>query len=304
MYKGVNRLRRHSIKALWAAWISLLSNVLLTIGKIMIGYLMGSPSLLADGIHNAADVLASAASLFSMRISQRPADLDHPYGHGKAEIIASAIVAMILAFAAIYMIFEAVKSFFEPVQQPHLLALLAGVISIIWKQALYVYTMRIGKEEKSKGLIATAYDHLSDVYASFAVVIGVGSALLSQYIQLPFLRRGDSIASVVVSLLILYLAYRMAREAVDVLMEKSVPEDMLKQYQAVILEVPLVKRVDNLRARDHGHYILIDVRVSVPGDLTVKKGHDITKVIQQRLVDGFEDVQEVLVHVNPWNDEE
>lgn len=297
-------MRRHSIKALWAAWISLLSNVLLTIGKIMIGYLKGSPSLLADGIHNAADVLASAASLFSMRISQRPADLDHPYGHGKAEIIASAIVAMILAFAAIYMIFEAVQSFFEPVQQPHLLALLAGVISIIWKQALYVYTMRIGKEEKSKGLIATAYDHLSDVYASFAVVIGVGSALLSQYIQWPFLRRGDSIASVVVSLLILYLGYRMAREAVDVLMEKSVPEEKLKQYQAVIMQVPLVKRIDNLRARDHGHYILIDVRVSVPGNLTVKKGHDITKVIQKRLVNGFEDVQEVLVHVNPWDEEE
>lgn len=304
MNKRVKRMRRHSIKALWAAWISLLSNVLLTIGKIMIGYLKGSPSLLADGIHNAADVLASAASLFSMRISQRPADLDHPYGHGKAEIIASAIVAMILAFAAIYMIFEAVQSFFEPVQQPHLLALLAGVISIIWKQALYVYTMRIGKEEKSKGLIATAYDHLSDVYASFAVVIGVGSALLSQYIQWPFLRRGDSIASVVVSLLILYLGYRMAREAVDVLMEKSVPEEKLKQYQAVIMQVPLVKRIDNLRARDHGHYILIDVRVSVPGNLTVKKGHDITKVIQKRLVNGFEDVQEVLVHVNPWDEEE
>jgi cation diffusion facilitator family transporter len=303
MNKGVNRLRRQSTKALWAAWISLFSNVLLTIGKIMIGYLMGSPSLLADGIHNAADVLASAASLFSMRISQRPADLDHPYGHGKAEIIASAIVAMILAFAAVYMIFEAVQSFFEPVQQPHLLALLAGIVSIIWKQVLYVYTMRIGKEEKSKGLIATAYDHLSDVYASFAVVVGVGSALLSRYLSLPFLRRGDSIASVIVSLLILYLAYRMAREAVDVLMEKSVSEEMLKQYQAVIMQVPLVKRIDNLRARDHGHYILIDVRVSVPGDLTVKKGHDVTKIIQKRLLDGFEDVQEVLVHVNPWNDE-
>src|SRR6185312_8423466 len=164
----------HSNAQIIAGWISLISNIILTALKIVIGILFNSPVLLADGYHNAGDVIATGAALTSMRISKRPADEDHPYGHGKAEVISSAIVALILGLAALYIAFEAVSAFFEEPAKASLLALLTAFISLVWKQALYVYTIRLGKLTNSKGLIATAYDHLADVYASLAAVLGIG----------------------------------------------------------------------------------------------------------------------------------
>ena len=161
-----------------AVWISLISNIILTILKIVVGTLFNSPVLLADGFHNAGDVVASGAALTSMHISKRPADEDHPYGHGKAEVISSGIVALILGGAAIYIAYEAVSALFESPAKASFLALLTAIVSLVWKQALYVYTIRLGKLTNSKGLIATAYDHLADVYASLAAVLGIGLALI------------------------------------------------------------------------------------------------------------------------------
>ncbi|SHE86876.1 cation diffusion facilitator family transporter [Seinonella peptonophila] len=293
-------------KALFAAWISLLSNIFLTVGKITVGLGFKSPSLLADGIHNAADVLASGASLFSMKISQQPPDDDHPYGHGKAEVIASALVAIILVFASFYMIIESCKTFFSPAPEIHLLPFLAGLLSLIWKQWLYLYTIRIGRQENSKGLIATAYDHLSDVYASIAVVVGIGCALLAQLIdisQLSFLLYGDSLAGIIVSVIILKMSYQMGKESIDILMDKNVAEEIIQQYEKRILQIPQVKRIDSIRAREHGSYILIDIRVSVPSYLSVQKGHDIALQIQTELMNDFPNVKEVFVHINPWVDQ-
>ena len=128
-----------------AVWISLISNIILTILKIVVGTLFNSPVLLADGFHNAGDVVASGAALTSMHISKRPADEDHPYGHGKAEVISSGIVALILGVAAIYIAYEAVSAIFDEPDKASFLALLTAIISLVWKQVLYVYTIRIGK---------------------------------------------------------------------------------------------------------------------------------------------------------------
>lgn len=287
-------------QSLVAAWISLISNIILTLLKTVVGFLFKSPSLVADGVHNAADVVASGASLASMKLSKLPADEEHPYGHGKAEVLASGFVAILLGIIALYMIFESVKAFFAPVSTTHVISLVAGVVSLVWKQILYVYTIRIGKRENSKGLIATAYDHLSDVYASIAVVIGLGIALTGQHFHWPIARYGDALASIVVSLIILRLAFRMGVDAGNILMERNVPEEQLLEYECFILDVPQVKRIDRIRAREHGHYIIVDVRVSVPGDLTVKTGHDISRSIKRGMMKRFPNIQEVLVHINPW----
>lgn len=157
--------------------------------------------LLADGIHNAADVVASVASLAAMKISNQPADEDHPYGHGKAEIISSGVVAIILALAALFMAYESIKALFHLATEPHMIAFIAAVVSLIWKQILYVYTIRIGRKVNSKGLIATAYDHLADVYASIAAVIGIGIALLNNIYPIPYAAYGDPLAGIIVSFL-------------------------------------------------------------------------------------------------------
>lgn len=281
-------------------WISLISNLILTGIKVAIGLLFNSHALFADGIHNGADVVASIASLGSIRVSNRPADEEHPYGHGKAEVISSGIVSIVLILSSCLIMYESVKAFFHPAFPAHAIVFIGAIVSLIWKQILYVYTMRIGQKVNSKGLIATAYDHLSDVYASLATVLGVGIALIGRYVRIQALDYGDALAGLIVGLLILKLALHMGKEAIDVLMERSVPAERLEALVALMMEIPEVKRIDRLRAREHGHYILVDVRLSVPANLTVQEGHDIIRRIKETIMSANADVEEVLVHLNPW----
>lgn len=290
----------HSFASVLAIWISLISNIILTVLKITVGILFNSPVLLADGFHNAGDVVASGAALTSMRFSQRPADEDHPYGHGKAEVIGSGLVAIILVIAALYIGFEAISTFFEEPAKASFIALLTAIVSLVWKQVLYVYTMRVGKNANSKGLIATAYDHLADVYASLAAVVGIGLALVGDAYDIPLLAYGDPFAGVIVSILVLRLAITIGQEAMDILMEKSVSEARLMEFEALILTVPEVKRIDRLRAREHGHYVLVDLRIAIPATLTVQDGHDISSKIRNLIINEQTDVDEVLIHLNPW----
>ena len=292
---------RMSLKApIIAGWISLISNIVLTILKIAVGTIFHSPVLLADGYHNAGDVVASAAALTSMRISQRPADEDHPYGHGKAEVISSAIVAIILGLAAIYIAYESISAFFKEPEKASWIAFFTALISLVWKQGLYMYTIRIGKRVNSKGLIATAYDHLADVYASLAAVVGIGLALAGDFYDIQIFAYGDPIAGIIVTILVFKLAYEMGREALDTLMEKSVSVERLDNFTALILTIPEVKRIDRLRAREHGHYVLVDLRIAIKGELTVQEGHDIIRKIKTIIMEGNHDVDEVLIHLNPW----
>ncbi|QUW23301.1 cation transporter [Sporosarcina sp. Marseille-Q4063] len=283
-----------------AVWISLISNIILTILKIVVGTIFHSPVLLADGYHNAGDVVASAAALTSMRISKRPADDDHPYGHGKAEVISSAVVALILGAAAIYIAYESISAFFNEPEKASIIAFITAVVSLVWKQVLYVYTIRIGKKANSKGLIATAYDHLADVYASLAAVLGIGLALIGEFYQIIIFAYGDPIAGIIVTALVFKLAYEIGKEALDTLMEKSVSPERLNDFTALINSIPEVKRIDRLRAREHGHYVLVDLRVGVHGELTVQEGHDIIRKIKKAIKENNHDVDEVLIHLNPW----
>ncbi|WNQ11267.1 cation diffusion facilitator family transporter [Paenibacillus aurantius] len=283
-----------------AIWISLISNVALTVIKLAVGVLFKSQVLIADGIHNAGDVIATGAALSSMRVSKIPPDEDHPYGHGKAENVGAGVVAIILGLAALYMGYHSVLVLFEPPHAASVTALIAAFVSLVWKQGLYVYTMRIGKATNSKGLQATAYDHLADVYASLAAVVGIGLALVGDYLNISFLAYGDPVAGIIVAILILKLAVHMGREAVDVLMEKTIDLDQIRSYSELTLSIPSVKRIDRIRAREHGHYVIIDLRVSVPAELSIQEGHDISRQIKNTIQDRYSNVGEVLVHLNPW----
>lgn len=286
--------------SVFAIWLSLISNIFLTIMKIIIGLWFQSEVLLADGLHNAGDIIATIAALSAMRISKLPADEDHPYGHGKAEVLGSGFVAFVLLIAALYIGYHSTVALFHEPQSPSWVAFTASIISTVWKYALYKYTMRIGVSTNSKGLIATAKDHLADVYASLAAVVGIGLAFVGGACGIGWLSFGDAAAGIIVSLLVLRLAVEMGKESFDILMEKTVDQEKLHQYILLIEAVPQVKRIDRIRAREHGHYILVDARVSIPGELTVQEGHDITRVIKKSIMDQHADVDEVLIHLNPW----
>lgn len=288
-------------KQSWAAiWISLVSNIVLTVIKIVVGVLFRSQVLIADGIHNAGDVIASATAFGAMRISNQPADEDHPYGHGKAEVVGAGLVAVILALAAVWIGFQSIETLLGPPPEAHLIALVAAFISLIWKQALYVYTYRAGKQANSKSLLATAYDHLADVYASLAAVVGIGLALIGEMYDYTYLAYGDPASGIIVSLLVLKLAVEMGRESIDILMEKTVKPEQIDRYAQLVHAIPEVKRIDRLRAREHGHYILVDARVSIPGEYSIQEGHDISRKIKKVIMDADAQVDEVLIHINPW----
>lgn len=288
-------------RSIIAIWISLFSNIVLTVVKIVIGFLFQSQVLLADGIHNAGDVIATFAALLSTSVSHKPADEDHPFGHGKAEVIASGIVALIMAIASFYMVYKSVESLLEPAVEASFLALYAAVLSLVWKQALYIYCIRIGKLENSKSLIATAKDHLADVYASAAAVVGIAAAIYGDSFHISIAKYGDPIAGIVVSIFVAKLAYEMGHESIHTLMERNLPQERLKEFTDIVESISDIKRIDRIRAREHGHYVIVDLRVSIHNQLTIQEGHDIIREIKRRIMQEHPDVEEVLVHLNPWH---
>lgn len=304
---GQKEMRRDFLEnraSVVAMWVSLLSNVLLTGIKLIVGILFGSQVLVADGIHNAGDIIATATAYSSMRVSGKPPDEDHPYGHGKAEVLGAGIVAFILVLAALYMGYHAVLAFFHPPGKAHVIALFAAIVSLVVKQVLYLYTKRVGQSINSKALMATAYDHLADVYASLAASVGIFLAWIGERADIAWLSYGDPAAGVIVSFLVLRLGIEMSRETVDVLMDKSLSPDKIEDILEHLREVKEVKRIDRLRAREHGHYVLVDARVAVLGTLTIQEGHDIIRKIKKKVQDAHPEVDEVLVHLNPWYENE
>jgi cation diffusion facilitator family transporter len=282
------------------AWISLVCNVLLTVGKIIIGLIGNSDAVFADGIHSAADVFASIIVLLVIRISNKPADKEHPYGHGKAEVIVSGIIGILLFMVALYVVFEGVSGFFFKVESPTFLAMWVAFFSFITKIILYRTSLKVAKQNKSKAIEAIAIDHKADIVASIAASIGVLISIIGEKFGLAFLLYGDKVASIFVAFLIFRISKTMLTEAFNILLERSINQETLQEYVAVILTFPEVKRIDRIRAREHGHYVLVDLRIAINHSMTIKEGHDLSKKIKETLMGKYDNIKEVLIHLNPY----
>jgi cation diffusion facilitator family transporter len=287
-----------------ASWVSIAANIFLTIVKVGVGLWAGSKALFADGIHSAIDILASIAALSAVTIAYRPADDSHPYGHGKAEDLAASLVSLVLFMAGGYIVYSSTQGLFLP---PHGLgqtALYIGIISLVIKEALYRYTKRLADSLNSPALMALAQDHRSDIWGSWAAVFGVGGSLLGRVTHVPLLTYADPIAGFCVGLLILRTSYTMGSSAIDALMERNVDPELLSSYIELAKSVSGIERVDRLRARKLGHYILVDVRASVQGEKSIQEGHDIIREVKFTIMNAHPDVKEVLVHLNPFYGEQ
>lgn len=282
------------------AWISLWSNIFLTVIKLTIGLIAASKALFADGIHSAADVVASLAVLFAIKISNKPPDKEHPYGHGKVEVLSSGAVGSILFLVSVYIFIDAIIAFFQPVESPEMVAAYVALFSYLLKEILYRYSLSLGEKLNSKALIAIALDHKADIIASLAAALGILAAAGGERLNLSFLIYGDIIASLIVAYFIVKIAIHMMVEAFHILLERSVDEEIIRQYREIIMKNKEVKRIDKIRAREHGHYILLDLRISVDPSLSIKEGHDVGREIKLKLMNRFDNIEEVLVHLNPY----
>ncbi|MFD0829896.1 cation diffusion facilitator family transporter [Neobacillus sp. M.A.Huq-85] len=282
------------------AWISVVSNIVLTLGKIFIGWLGHSDAVFADGIHSAADVFASVIVLLVIKIANKPADKEHPYGHGKAEVIVSEIIGILLFAVALYVVYEGISGFFHEVETPSYLAMWVAVFSFVAKILLYRSSLNVAEKHRSKAIEAIAFDHKADIVASIAAAIGVLISILGVKFDIHVLLYGDKVASIFVAYLIFKIAKEMITEAFDILLERNINSEILQEYISIISEFPEVRRIDRIRAREHGHYILVDLRISIDHFITIKEGHDLSHSIKQQLMDHFDNIKEVLIHLNPY----
>jgi cation diffusion facilitator family transporter len=286
-------------KAEFAAMVGVVGNVVLAVIKGVVGVIGNSRALIADAAHSASDVAGSLAVFIGLRAAKQPPDEDHPYGHGKAESIAAIIVAVLLFLVGIEIGISSIEAFFEPIESPKFIAIYAVILSIVVKEIMFQYKYRLGKKIKSDAIIVNAYEHRSDVYSSIAALVGIGAAVFSSYANIDWLVYADPTAGIFVSLLILKMAWGLGAESIHNTLDHVLHEEDTSELKRVAESVEQVEQVDELLAREHGHYVIVDIKISVDPDMTVEEGHRVGKSVKRKLMEK-QNVQNVMVHVNPY----
>jgi cation diffusion facilitator family transporter len=273
------------------ARVSIIAYVVLSLLKLGIGYFAGSEALMADGLNNTTDIVSSLAVLIGLKIARKPADDDHPYGHFRAETIASLIASMIMIAVGLDVLYNAIHSIvFFKAQAPDLISAIVGIICAAAIYIVYRYNKKIAIQINSSGLMAAAKDNLSDAWVSIGTTVGI---IASQF-GLPWI---DPLAAVIVGILIIKTGWDIFRESSHNLTDGFDKEELDNITQG-IEKVSGVKKVKDVKARIHGNNVLIDVIVGVSSNLSVVEGHNITKEIEYNLRTEF-NITEAIVHVEP-----
>jgi cation diffusion facilitator family transporter len=288
-------------KAEFAALVGVVGNIVLAILKGWVGVVANSRALVADAVHSASDVAGSLAVYVGLKAAKQPPDKDHPYGHGKAENIAAIIVAVLLLIVGIEIGKSSFVAFFEPIEAPKMLAIYAVIISIIVKEAMFRYKFNLGKKIKSDAIIVNAYEHRSDVFSSIAALFGIAGAIFGDYIGVDWLVYLDPVAGLLVAILIIKIAWQLGAESIHNTMDHVMHEEDTVELRAMVISVPGVINLDAFHAREHGHYVIVDLKISVDPHITVEEGHQIGKKVKAKLLEDRE-VQDVFVHINPYSE--
>lgn len=273
------------------AWISIFTYILLSGLKLTIGLLGTSEALKADGLNNTTDIIASVAVLVGLRISQRPPDKDHHYGHLRAETVSSLIASFIMAVVGLQVVFNAIKKFISGEhQEPSLLTAIVAVFCGIVMYFVYMYNIRLATRIKSSAVKAAAYDNRSDALVSFGTAIGILAAIFG----FPII---DSITAVLVGLLIIKTAYDIFVEAVHTLTD-GFDEHELLEIEALVRVVEGVIDVRDMKGRMSGNMMFLDVTITVDPKMDVVQSHHITEIIESTVRE-YNPFAVTLVHIEP-----
>jgi len=274
------------------------ADAFLTLAKLVIGYLGNSAALVAEGLHSAADLLFDVVVIVGMRMARKEADADHPYGHGKYESLATLILSLILLSVALGIVWDAVGRIQDPqLEAPAAIALWVAAGSMIIKEFLYQYTVRVGRRIGSKIIVANAWHHRSDAIASFAALIGIAGALMGWPIF-------DPVAAIGVAFFVGKVGVDIAVDSLRELTDAStaIDEEIHDTIQRLINEHPEVHSAHLVKARRMGPDIMVDVHVVVNPFLSVTEGHQIADEVEKTLVRKVSDVTSVMVHVDTTDD--
>lgn len=275
-------------------------NVVLLVFKFMAGILGGSAAMIADAVHSLSDFLTDIVVVLFVKISSKPEDKDHDYGHGKYETLATSFIGVALLCVGLYILYSGSYRTWAafngaPIEQPGIVALLAALFSIMLKEWTYRFTVKVGKEVQSQAVIANAWHHRSDSLSSIGTAIGIGGAIFlgKEWAVL------DPIDAVVVSIFIIRTAAMLVSGALDELLEKSLPDAEERQIAEIVQSEPEVSGMHHLCTRRIGSRIAIEMHLRMPGDISLNESHAHATNIERKLRSHFGERTHINIHVEP-----
>ena len=278
--------------------VGIFGNILLAAFKLFAGIFGKSGAMVSDAVHSLSDVFATLIAWIGVRLSRRAEDAEHPYGHERLECVASLLLGLILAGTGIGIGWSGIRKLSgegRSIEIPTLLPLIAAVISIVVKEGMYQYTMHYAKALDSAAFKADAWHHRSDAISSVGSFIGIGLAKLG----LPFM---DPVASIIICLLILKVAFDISRDAVYKMLDTSCDNAFEQRLRTFIGSQDGVGRIDLLRTRQFGNRIYVDLEIAVKPDISLRDAHGIAERVHSAVEQEFPNVKHVMIHVNPEED--
>ena len=276
--------------------VGLVINLALAGAKFVLGIAGNSQALVADAVHSLSDMVTDVIVLLGAPFWSQPADEDHPYGHGRFETLVTIAIGGLLGAAGIGIAWQAVANF-STATQPGWFALIGAIISIVVKEWLYRWTMQSGRSVRSSALMANAWHHRLDALSSVPVALAVLGARIRP--DWTFL---DSVGAVAVALLILQATWQIVMPAINQLVDRGASRAQRNRIRSMALETEGVHAVHALRTRHIGRGYSVDLHVLVDPDISVRAGHDIAGAVKRRLIELDEEVVDVLVHIEPFDE--
>lgn len=273
--------------------ITVVMNIFLSLIKLLAGFIGHSTSMISDGVHSLSDVISSIGVFIGLRISQKPADIDHPYGHEKFEAVLSKILAFILFLTGLSIGYSAIETIVSSSYIiPKMMTIWAALLSIGVKEWMYHYTIRQAKKIESTALAADAWHHRSDSLSSIGALIGIIGARLG----FPIL---DPLAALVITLIILKVAIEIFVEATNQVIDKAASPELVNEIIQQIQSVNGVLVIDSLKTRVHSNRIYVDLEISVEATLSLIEAHTIAEAVHYQLEQNIHKIKHCTVHVNP-----
>jgi cation diffusion facilitator family transporter len=283
-----------------ATLVGAVVNLLLSVAKVVLGFVGHSQSLIADGIHSLSDLLTDAMVLVAAKHGARAADEAHPYGHARIETVATVALGVFLLMVAGGLAWDAARRMASPelLWHPGWLAMAGAMLSIVAKESLYHYTVVVARRVRSDLLRANAWHHRSDSISSVIVVVGIAGSMVG----MPYL---DSLAAIGVAVMIGKIGWDLAHAGVRELIDTALEPEKVDAIRHTILSVDGVRALHLLKTRRMGGEALADVHILLSDPhMSVSEGHQISEAVRARVVSDIDDVSDVLVHIDPEDDEE
>lgn len=280
--------------------IGSLGNLLLMLFKFAAGFLGHSSAMIADAVHSLSDFITDIVVVMFVKISSKPSDESHDYGHGKYETLATVIISVMLLGVGVAILWSGATKIYDYIcgrelPEPGMIALIAALVSIVVKEGLYRYTVIVGRRINSQVVVANAWHHRSDALSSIGTTAGIAGAIF-------FGVKGrvlDPLAAVVVSVFIVKVALQLLKPALDELMERSLPADIEDKILEAVSDIDEVSSPHNLRTRRIGNHAAVEMHVRMPADMTVGRSHEITREIERRIRRLLGDGTFISIHVEP-----